>query len=338
MDIFALTTRGLESICAAELNTLPGLQAHHTAYRRVEALYEGDLAALCDLRTADDVFLKLAAWEGVSHERAMLGQLSDWCAEVRPGDFLPLLATLRTIPDAPLFSVTVNFVGSRNFTMPELKDRLAETFAAQNPGWHYSEDDGAAALNLRLFIEHETALLGLRIARNPLHRRAYKVDSLPGSLKPTVAAAMLSLAQVTKRSRLLDPFCGAGTILIEAALRGAKVIGGDIDPDALAAARGNAHQAGARVTVCHWDGRHLPLGEDSVSCAVSNLPWGRQVTVDDSLERLYRRSFVEMQHMVIPSGKIVLLTTHPELTGREPEQRIEISLYGQTPQIAVFSV
>ncbi len=338
MDIFALTTRGLESLSADEMRALPDLSVQQIAYRRVEAEYSGDLAALCALRAVDDVFLTLAAWDGISHERAMLSRFVEWSAALRPADSLPLLATLRILPEEPAFSVTVNFVGKRNYSAPEVKAVLAESLVGQNPGWRYAEDDAEADLNLRLFIEHETALVGLRIARDPLHRRAYKVANLPGALKPTVAAAMLQLAGVTKRSRLVDPFCGSGTILIEAALRGATAIGGDLDLEALEAARINVQQAGVRATLCQWDGRHLPLSEDAVSCVVANLPWGRQIPVDVGLERLYQHSFVEMQHRVIPSGKIVLLTTHPDLIGRSPQQSIEISLYGQTPQILVFSV
>jgi len=74
-------------------------------------------------------------------------------------------------------------------------------------------------VNIRVFIEHATAFVGVRLGAALLHRRAYKQEHISGSLKPTVAAAMLEMAQVTLASWVPDPFCGAGAILIEASLR-----------------------------------------------------------------------------------------------------------------------
>ena len=51
-----------------------------------------------------------------------------------------------------------------------------------------------ADLNVRLFIEHETASVGLRLGQVPLQERRWKRAHRPGSLKPPVAAAMLRLA------------------------------------------------------------------------------------------------------------------------------------------------
>ncbi len=83
-----------------------------------------------------------------------------------------------------------------------------------------------AELNVRLFIEHAEALVGLRLGATPLHRRSYKQAQRPGSLKPPVAAALLELLAPQPGERLLDPCCGVGTILVEAARRGGLARGG----------------------------------------------------------------------------------------------------------------
>ena len=87
-------------------------------------------------------------------------------------------------------------------------------------------------LDLRVLLEDDWALLGLRLGALPLHRRAYKVASRPGSLKPPVAYCLGLLAALAPGDVVLDPACGAGTILVEAAALVSvrrRSVGGDID-------------------------------------------------------------------------------------------------------------
>ena len=96
-------------------------------------------------------------------------------------------------------------------------------------------------LDLRVLLEDDWALLGLRLGVLPLHRRAYKVASRPGSLKPPVAYCLGLLAALAPDAVVLDPACGAGTILVEAAALAPSgvICGGDLDPSALEIAQAN---------------------------------------------------------------------------------------------------
>lgn len=335
--MFALTTRGLEPVCARELRR-GGWTVTEIGYRRVHVHAQGDLRPLLALTTADDLFFEVTRWSGIGHTRAELEKFRALGAQL---DLLPALATcarLRPIDQPPVFSVTANFVGRRNYSADEIKANLAAGIAASQ-GWTYSADDRAAALNVRLFIEHDRALVGVRLAAQPLHRRGYKREQRPGSLKPTVAAAMLELLDLQPGETLLDPCCGAGTILVEAALRGARVRGGDLDPGAVAAAATNAAHAGVRLHVEQWDARSLPLADGAVACIASNLPWNRQVAVEEDEALLYAQICEEMERVLAPTGRIALLTSRPEwvrfetLTCRE---EIEISLFGQRPKISLY--
>ena len=337
MQIFALTTRGLEHLCAAEIASVTGFQIEKTAYRRVEGSFTGLLSALPGLRTVDDLFITLATWHDVSHQRHWLTTCAERSAQLDLKQYLATLSQLRPIPTSPMFSVTVNFVGKRNYTAPEVKAVIAESLTRQNK-WLYAEDDREADLNVRVFIDHNTALVGLRLAAQPLHRRAYKQVHIPGALKPTAAAAMIHLAGVSAGAVMVDPFCGSGTIAIEAAQMGINSLTGDIAATAVEAAVTNAQAAAVSVAISHWDASHVPLRDQSVDYAISNMPWGRQVQVDAQLSRLYAQSFAEMKRIVISDGKIVLLTTFPALLADKPEREIEISLFGQNPKIVVFSV
>ncbi len=253
----------------------------------------------------------------------------------------PRIASLRPIPEEPLFSITASFVGRRNYSADEIKQTVAEGVRSVT-GWRYSPDDRQADLNLRIFIEHEIAYVGVRLSQHPLHERAYKQVERPASLKPSVAAAMLRLCDLQPGQRLIDPCCGSGTILIEAALvptsglPSARVWGGDLDPEAVEAAAINAQAAAVRANIAQWDARALPIGGSSADRVVTNLPWGRQVELDAGL---YRAVCRETERVLAGGGRAVMLTSTPELLSFEalqPTIRLEISLFGQTPTICVF--
>lgn len=337
--IFALTTRGLENISADEMAALPGITITQTAYRRMMATFEGQLAALLGLRTVDDVFIDVGTWPDIGHTRDMLKKITRYSGDLDLQAAYEACAEIRPLPERPTFSVTANFVGKRNYNTDEIKLAVADG-VYNTYDWIYSADDSIAELNLRVFIEHETALVGVRLAQDALNKRPYKLAHLPGSLKPPVAAALVKLANLSPGQSLLDPFCGSGTILVEAALMGAAAQGGDSDAAAVEHARTNLKEAGVSLDVQQWDARKLPLGDSSIDRIVSNLPWGRQVQVDSELQSLYRDSLAEMCRVLVPGGRIVILTGTPQLVtspGLEQVEQIEISLFGQNPTIVVMT-
>jgi tRNA (guanine6-N2)-methyltransferase len=331
-DIFAITTRGLEQVSAQEMAALPETTVKNIAYRRVEVACK-DIDSLATLRTVDDVFIKLQTWTEVGHHRSELARFTTLSSELDLEALVSLIKRIRPVIRTPRFSVTANFVGKRNYSAPEIKASVADGILSHYDEWRYSEDDEESDINLRVFIEHDTALIGMRLFKHPLHRRDYKIEHMPGSLKPPIAAALARLAGVKAGMTVLDPFCGGGTILVEVALMGANAVGGDVNLEALVTTQDNADNAGVQVVVQHWDAAKIPLNDDSADCVISNLPWGRQVEVNDNLKALYQASLAEMQRVVKAGGQILLLTTLPELLGIDSAEQTEISLYGQNPKI-----
>lgn len=337
--LFAITNRGLENISAEEMGQIPGLQIAQVSYRRISVDYDGDLPALLGLRTVDDVFLDLGVWNGIVRQRSALAHLAQMAAKLKLAAAQETVAQIRPLPASPAFSVTVNFVGRRNYSTDEIKAAAAEGIRARY-GWTYTTEE-ESEINIRIFIEHEQAFVGMRLARKPLHRRQYKQADLPGSLKPTIAAAMLRVAGVLPGESVLDPFCGAGTILIEAALLGAEAYGGDNNLQALAAARDNAALASASIILEPWDARQLPLESRSVPLVVTNLPWGRQVAVGTDISLFYRQVCAEIERVLTSNGRVVVLTNLPHLLSFEQRRKIaqtEISLFGQLPVIVKYAV
>lgn len=334
-DIFSVTTRGLERITEVEMRTVPGVAIKRTEYRRVRAECD-DIGELPVLRTADDVFLEVDTWAGIQHTRAMLPHFTERSADLDLLSNAYLLEAVRPIGEAPTFAVTASFVGKRNYNYHEIKEHIAQGVLQSNPTWQYVEDDSDATLNLRIFIEHDRGLIGLRLARDPLHRRPYKQETLAGSTKPPVAAAMVQLANLKTGQRVLDPFCGSGTIPIEAAKMGYQAEGHDINSEAIAVSQRNTADANEQLSFTQTDARNLPHKDDSFDGLVTNLPWGRQIVVDDDLRGLYHLSYKQMRRVVKKGGKIVLLTTCPDLIPDDPVDKYEISLHGQQPTIMVY--
>ena len=345
MDLFALTARGLENICAAEMARF-GLTVGEIGYRRIHAQARGDLRPLLrpllrqllTLSTADDIFLEVSRWSAIGHTKAALDTLRELAAQLDLYSALAVCTQLRPVDRRPVFSVTANFVGKRNYSSDEIKTALAAGIEAST-GWTYSADDGVAALNVRIFVEHDEALVGVRLGATPLHRRSYKQEQRPGSLKPPIAAALLELLDLPPGATLLDPCCGAGTILIEAARRGALARGGDNDADAVAATEANVENAGIDLSVEQWDARSLPLPNSSVDAIACNLPWDRQVSIDGDEATFYAELCAEMERVLAPGGRVALLTNKPALLQFQRLsclEEIEISLFGQRPTIGVY--
>ncbi len=339
-SIFGMTSYGLEAVGAEELAEVPGITVTETDYRRITAQCdESALAALLDLRTLDDLYIDIATWDNIKHTRDMLPELEERFRKLDLKLAAKTCAMVRPIPAEPIFSVTSSFVGKRNYNTDEIKTAVAEAITIRQ-NWRYTPDDREADLNVRLFIVKETAYIGLRLGKHPLHERDYKRIERPGALKPSVAAAMLRLADVQPGMKLLDPCCGTGSILIEGSRMGATAHGGDIEAEAVKATQSNIAAAKVQVEVEKWDARKLPLADHSTDRIVTNLPWGRQIAVDDELVSFYGDVCREMERVLAPGGKLAVLTSLPHLVkfkGLQPDQAIDIALFGQHPTIAIYT-
>mgnify|MGYP006276203857 CR=1 FL=1 len=112
---------------------------------------------------------------------------------------------------------------------------------------------------------------------------------------------------------LLDPFCGSGTIPIEAAnlLPGARVLAADRDEEAVAGTRSNADATGVavRIDLKTIDARDLDehYETESVDAIVTNPPFGIRLHREADFYRLYRRFLTTAGLILRPRGVIVIL-------------------------------
>ncbi|MEV0229770.1 hypothetical protein [Nonomuraea sp. NPDC050786] len=239
--VVARAVHGIEPLVATEirrsrLGVVRGM-------RHREVWFEASPGAdLMGLRTADDLLVAAAVVDGIGHDRSALRRLA---RAARAVDVHQATA----LPRARAVEVSASFVGRRNYTRFEIEDAVGAELARPLRLPYHSRKDGVRpprdAMSWRVTIEGDQALIALRPAARPLHRRAYKTASIRGTLHPPVAAAMAALARLGDAGTVLDPCCGAGTTLIEAhALApGARLLGFDHDPAALHAAATNARSA-----------------------------------------------------------------------------------------------
>jgi tRNA (guanine6-N2)-methyltransferase len=141
------------------------------------------------------------------------------------------------------------------------------------------------------------------------------VAHFPGSLRPSVAAAMGVLSQPADDDVVLDPLCGAGTILIERAhlARYRMLLGGESDPQALSAARENVGPRYKPIELRNWDAAALPIPGGEVTRIITNLPWGRKSGSHADNARLYPRLLREFRRVLTPGGLMVLMTAETRL-------------------------
>lgn len=138
-------------------------------------------------------------------------------------------------------------------------------------------------------------------------RFAYRVAEVPAASHPTIAAALARLAVEhsldPRGDRVWDPFAGSGLELVERALRAPvrALIGTDVDPDALAAARSNL--AAARVVAELREGDALAGEAPPATAIVTNPPMGRRVARGRAEDLLLR--LVDRAAAVLPPGGIL---------------------------------
>jgi 23S rRNA G2445 N2-methylase RlmL len=177
-----------------------------------------------------------------------------------------------------------------------------------------------------------------------LRHRDYKVAHLPGSLRPSVAAALGWLSEPTFDDIVLDPMCGAGTVLIERAHLGRyqQLIGGDSDRVSLAAARENVGPRYKPIELHSWDATATALDAASVTKVITNLPWGMRHGSQAENRRLYPPLIEEFQRVVKPGGLIVMLTAETHLMGDlmsrgvfRPQKILRVSILGAPAAIYV---
>ncbi len=307
---YALVVPGVEAIAAAELRSA-GADVLETIRPRdkresVIAFRIDDAARVMRCGTLEDIFqivLDVPLAAGARTPKAASEQLDRAMLERA----LVTHHALRPRRAGRSYKVVARMSGRHAFLREDVE--YAWTRLLDHTLAHWVARD-PATIEVWVHAFEDRMLAGLRLSADDFGQRRWKTAHLPASLKPTVARALVMLSGPTDNEVVLDPMCGAGTILRERADAGraAMIIGGDIDAGALDAA---AENAGKSAMLARWDATRLPLRGASVDVIVTNPPYGRQHEAIAGLDRLYARSLRESARVLRPGGLCVVLTGEP---------------------------
>lgn len=136
---------------------------------------------------------------------------------------------------------------------------------------------------LRAAFAGDVCLVGWQVAertggygaRSPTERPFFQ----PGGMGPLDARALANVAGARLGTRVLDPMCGTGGILVEAGLIGASVVGVDAQYKMVHGARENVRAAlgpDAGAAFCRGDATALPFADGACDAVVFDAPYGRQ--------------------------------------------------------------
>ncbi len=252
------------------------------------------------LRTSEDVFVHLANYtaprDAATMSRAMLraspleSALSAWAAVNHP------------LRRGMTYRVIARVQSERRFRRTELRDTMAAAIERIRPRWRA---DDPAMLELWVVESQPDRFdLGLRLTTASMRHRGGRRIERGAALRPTAAAAMLIVSERSAPDRVLDPCCGSGTILAEAAALGLRPIGSDHDRVAVDASQRNF---GSSVPLSVADVRGLPMPAPSVDAVVSNLPFGHTHALQGDPATWYANALSEIARVIRPGGSAVLL-------------------------------
>ncbi len=130
----------------------------------------------------------------------------------------------------------------------------------------------------------------------------------PTAMYAQLARTMVNLAQPNKGDLVLDPFCGAAGILVEAGLIGCRVLGFDAKPHMLRGGRKNLLHYGIKPEgVVIADARYPPVSK--VDCIVTDPPYGRSASTLGTSTRLIVEDFLSAVGDKIPRGRRICMAS-----------------------------
>lgn len=206
-ELIATATFGLESVVAKELKEL-GYEDLKVENGRVT--FTGDEYDIVTtniwLRTADRVLLKVAEFKAESFEELFQGTLKvDW------GEIIPQNGKMHVVGKS---------VKSKLHSVPDCQSIVKKAVVEGMRNKYkvdWFEEDGPV-YKIEVAILKDIVTLSIDTSGAGLHKRGYRENAGEAPIKETLAAALVMLSNWKPDRQLADPFCGSGTIPIEAAL------------------------------------------------------------------------------------------------------------------------
>ena len=315
LNIEVAVASGIEAVCKRELLRL-GYNPSGANYGRIE--FEGDykdvLRANVFLRTANRVRIVLAKFKAETFDDLFDGIFAMRWQDVATRDGRIIVNAKSQ--NSKLFALR----SIQSITKKAIISKLASTLGG-------SFDESGAVYDVEVSLYGDVATVTLDTSGEGLHKRGYRTYLGDAPIRETLAAAMIELSVWNPERAFIDPFCGSGTIPIEAALIGLNIApcmnrnfacesfknapnvrelvqqeaqdsirdkvlhisGFDINKDAIKLAQKHAERAGVKDKI------HLQVGDMrevssrfSHGVIVTNPPYGERLMDEAELKILYK--------------------------------------------------
>ena len=339
MEFYVPCLFGLEGLAGDELRRL---DMENVRVENGHVLFSGDERAMAKanicLRTGERVLITLADFTAKTFEELFQGV---YTAELE-----------NYIPRDGAFPVKGHCLNSQLMSVPDCQSIIKKA-ASRRLGEQYGVSwlpETGAKYQLQFSIMNDRVQLFLDTSGPGLHKRGYRAVGNDAPLRETLAAAMVTLTRYRGREFLWDPFCGSGTIPIEAALiaknkaPGAfrrfsaeafawvdpkiwgevrteardkefhgnyKIMGSDNDPKCISLSMANARKAGLGDLIQFRDGDATKMSLPADSgILICNPPYGQRMMEQQSAQRLYAALG---RHLKFADGwKKYVITSEPE--------------------------
>ena len=206
----------MESVCKKEIADL-GLEILTVEDGKVTFAGDASAAARANifLRTAQRILYRVDTFYAVTFEELFQGIRAIPWEEILPRD-ARFWVTKATSVKSKLFSTS----DIQSIVKKAMVERMKEHY---HQSWFKEDGD---AYPVRISIYKDEVTVGLDTSGDSLHKRGYRKLVSKAPLEETLAAGLIRLTPWNRNRILVDPFCGSGTIPIEAAMMGARIAPG----------------------------------------------------------------------------------------------------------------
>ncbi len=207
---------GMEAVLKREITDL-GYDIASVEDGRVTFI--GDDEAICRgnvfLRTAERVLLKVGSFHAESFEELFQGTKAI-CWE----DYIP--------QDGKFWVAKASSIKSKLFSPSDIQSIMKKAMVERLKGAYGVEwfPETGSSYPLRVFLHKDEVTVGIDTTGDSLHKRGYRTLTSKAPITETLAAALIMLTPWNKDRILVDPFCGSGTFVIEAAMMAANMAPG----------------------------------------------------------------------------------------------------------------
>ncbi|MEH7460857.1 class I SAM-dependent RNA methyltransferase [Bacillus thuringiensis] len=215
VTLIATAAMGIEALVAREVRNL----GYECQVDNGKVTFEADEKAICRsnlwLRTADRVKIKVGEFKATTFD-----ELFEKTKALNWGDY---------IPENGEFPVIGKSIKSTLFSVPDcqsiVKKAVVEKLKSTYRRTTWFEENGPL-FRIEVALLKDVATLTIDASGVGLHKRGYRVGQGDAPLKETLAASLIMLTNWKADRPFVDPFCGSGTIPLEAALIGQNIAPG----------------------------------------------------------------------------------------------------------------